>query len=510
MLRPGASGSRLRVLLLQPPSPPLMNVGREWAGGYGTAVRSDRIGYGSDPEYLAVPYMSLLFSASILERAGHEVDFVDAQIEALDDREVAQRVGELAPDLLVSVVNLPSLKGDLALLERVSSAAPQAKVVAVGTVCRGLPEEVLAGKAVAAVVEGDPEVVLPDLAQVLCEGRPVSAVPGLRLHAGEDTEATCVPATICDWASIPAPAYHLAPMHLYEHAFFGQRHRYAQVLTSRGCPFPCSYYCPYPFGFGSKTLLRRPSSVVDELAALRERHGVSFVIFRDQVLTLRRDHIEAALEGMLERRLGLDWICETRVDRVDQALLEKMRAAGCRQINYGLETCDQELFAARAKPGAAFADAEQALEWTRKAGIEAHLHLIVGFPGETWQSVRRTARVVAGLSVKEVGVAIMTPYPGTQLYSEALARGLILTQDWTEYTGFRPVMRTERLSAEDLVRAQSLILEAHGRRGRLRRAVRSRLGRAWRGITDCRRGSSERSGVLPSSSPTAPRGDWKS
>lgn len=502
MLRSRRSDSRLHILLLHPPSPPLMNVGREWAGGYGTAVSSDRPCYGSDPEYLAVPYMSLLFSASLLEEAGHQVSFVDAQVEALDAQQVTHLVAELAPDLLVSVVNLPSLKGDLALLERVSNAAPQVKVIAVGTVCRGLPEEVLAGKAVIAAVEGDPEVVLPDLAEALRDGRPIAEVAGLRLRSRDGTQATSAPAALSDWATIPTPAYHLAPMHRYEHAFLGQRHRYAQVVTSRGCSFACSYYCPYPFGLGSKVLFRDPSRVVDELTTLKQQFGVSFIIFRDQVFTLRRSHAEAVLDGMLERKLDLNWICETRVDRVDEVVLGKMRAAGCRQINYGLETADPQLFESRAKPGGVFREAREALRLTRRTGIRAFAHLMVGLPGETWESVRLTARALYRLAVDDVGVAIATPYPGTRLYEEASTKGWLLTDDWSRYTGFRPVMRTEHLDEDDLLRAQDFLRSAHSRRHRLTGAVRRRLRWTWDAL---RRTSRQQSRI--STAPGQLRGD---
>jgi len=277
-------------------------------------------------------------------------------------------------------------------------------------------------------------------------------------------------------------------MELYEHLLHGLRRRYALVATSRGCPFSCSYYCPYPFGFGRRIQFRRPEEVGRELELLHRNFAVSFIIFRDQVFTLRPRQAEAVCDEIIKRKLDIEWLCETRVDRVSEAILSKMREAGCVQVNYGMETGDEQLFAARAKPGATFAELDRALRWTEEAGMSAHVHLIVGFPEETWGSVRRTARVVSGLPAKEVGVAIMTPYPGTQLHRQAVESGLVLTGDWSRYTGFQPVMRTEHLSADDLVRAQAMILEAHRSRGRFRRNLNNRLAQAWTRFTRARTG----------------------
>src|SRR5689334_3857647 len=109
----------MRVLILQPPSPPLMNVKRDLAGGMGVADPSPRRRFGHDPKYITMPYLSLLYTAGVLERDGHHVTFLDAQEEDLDKAQVVEQVKRYDPDAVVQLLNLPSVYGDLEILKAV-------------------------------------------------------------------------------------------------------------------------------------------------------------------------------------------------------------------------------------------------------------------------------------------------------------------------------------------------------------------------------------------------------
>src|SRR5215831_9035122 len=109
----------MRVLILQPPSPPLMNVKRDLAGGMGVADPSPRTRFGHDPKYITMPYLSLLYAAGVLERDGHQVTFLDGQEEDLDKGAVVEQVRRHVPNVIVQLMNLPSLYGDIEILKAI-------------------------------------------------------------------------------------------------------------------------------------------------------------------------------------------------------------------------------------------------------------------------------------------------------------------------------------------------------------------------------------------------------
>ena len=444
--------TRFKVLVIHPPSPPGVNIARDFAGGYGTAITSGRTRYGTDPGYMPVPYVSLLYVASALEKLGFEVRFVDGQAEDLTPDDVCGRLTEFEPSLIVGVINLPSLQQDLEFYRALRSCCGNEKTFfcAVGTVCRGVPEDVFAGNVFSAAVCADPEVVVPELAQCLEAGSNWREVEGITFPWEGDIKISAAAPRLSSLDQIGLPAYHLAPMHKYAHALSGEPGRYALVLSAKGCAGRCSYYCPYPFGFGRRIIYKSPENVIQEIEILAKNYAVTDLLFRDQTFTLNRTHAEAICDRLIARDLGVAWLCETRFDCVDRNLLEKMKAAGCFCINFGLESADAEVFRTLGKPGCTPEQAEIAVDMARNIGIDVHLHTIVGWPDDRADAAGRLIRLLKRLSPERVGVSTLTPYPGTPLRQAAIKEGLIETSDWSCYTGFKPVMRTRHLSLEEI------------------------------------------------------------
>jgi radical SAM superfamily enzyme YgiQ (UPF0313 family) len=225
--------------------------------------------------------------------------------------------------------------------------------------------------------------------------------------------------------------------------------------------------------------------VVDEIERLYNERGVRAILFRDQVFTMDWEKTGRLCDEILRRGLRIQWVVETRLDRVNVALLQKMKDAGCVRIHYGLESGDPKLFRRVGKDGAE-GRMEQLIEnflATERIGIHPHMFVLIGLLGESWQTVGRTIETVRRIKPLTLQVAIVTPYPGTALYEEAKAKGLIATGDFSKYTGFQAVMRTEDLSAEDLIRARGMILAAH-RRATFWKKRRSLAKLAWRYLKD--------------------------
>jgi anaerobic magnesium-protoporphyrin IX monomethyl ester cyclase len=426
----------------------------------GTAQPSAREAPGHDPRFYDIPWSQFLWIARGLEQRGIAVEYADLQAQPIyDATSFEARLAELQPAVLVSVANLPSLSFDLDLLQRFRRIVPDLRIVLLGPAARLDPARALRSGGADYVMEANEELVVPELcAQILRD--PEDVEPESCWHRrGEDVLRAPERQKMRDLDFVDFPAYHLLDLERYESDFFlGRRYRYMTVYTSKGCSYDCCY-CPYPFGFGSKILFRSPEKVVADIERLHREFGVEQICFRDQVFTVRKKHVESICRLLEERALPVVWICETRYDLVTPELLALMHRAGCREIHYGLETGDPELFAAIGKPGGprSLERFAEAIRWTKEAGIRVHLHTILGLPGESWATVRSSLEFLRRTRPHSVQTAILSPYPGTPLYEQLKAEGKLAPVDIEEFGGFQAVQPTEHLSVAELQRAKEYL-----------------------------------------------------
>jgi radical SAM superfamily enzyme YgiQ (UPF0313 family) len=445
--------------MLQPPSPPYLDVGRDFAGGFGVAIKVSRNSYGHEGAgFMHLPYVPLASSTSVLEREGYSPIFLDAQAEKKDLRDVLKFVEKNEPDVIIAVINLPSIYGDLNLLKAIKQENSNIKIIGIGTVCKVLTQEVLKdGIILDYAVCGEPESILPELINRVKNSEKVHNVKGIAFLRNGSIIRTPERSLIDDLDSIPFPAYHLMPMDRYKMGSAGYICNCAPIYASKGCPFQCSYYCPYPLAFGNKIRYRSPANVVAEIEYLVKEFNVEGIVFRDQTFTLNPKHTEKICQLLIEKRLNITWICETRADRVSDSLLKMMKKAGCISVIYGLETGDPKLLYEVGKPGVRLSKFFEAVKMTKKHGMFAHVHVIIGLPGENWRTIKNTLMTLFKLRVDNADFNIVTPYPGTGFFEEVKKEGLLLTEDWSNYTGLDPVLKTETMSSDDLKKAQQYL-----------------------------------------------------
>jgi len=469
-----------RVMILNLPSPPGMDVQRDFSGSYGTASSVHRRDYGHSGDVVFPVFMPYL--ATAITRQGWSIQIVDGQALRLRADAVVAAVVAAQPDFVVSLVSLPSIYGDLDLLARVKQRLPDCVMVIVGAVAGTLTDVVLQKGAVDFLVIGEypfyarpiVELVHAWQAGALPSGRVIASPTqeGASTDGREDSIGTGSGRSLDDldfdvYRAFPMDKYHYTALGTY-----GEQVDYFPILSSKGCPFPCMY-CPYPVGFGKMISYKSPERLVDEMAFLHDEFGVRAFLFRDQVFTARAERVEKICERILARRLEVQWLLETRVDKVREDLLVKMRRAGCNRIHYGIETGDADLLRQVGKPGVEKQAAIEAFRCSARPGIRTVAHVIVGLPGETRETLANTYRFLGELDPDNTSWNFATPYPGTPLFDEARRRGHILTFDWTRYTTNEVVMRTDELSGAEL----SELVRTLSRRDRTRKVLK-RVGRA--------------------------------
>ena len=171
--------------------------------------------------------------------------------------------------------------------------------------------------------------------------------------------------------------------------------------------------------------------------------------FSDDEFTLNLKRVEEICDEIKRRGLDIGWACSSRVDTINRNLLRKMRRAGCFLIYYGIESGSQRILNF-IKKGIRIDQIVKAIRWTKEAGIKTLGSFIMGFPDETREEIEETIKLSKKLKLDYAQFSIATPYPGTELYRIAKREELLLTEDWSEYTAARPVMKMKNLEVEEL------------------------------------------------------------
>jgi radical SAM superfamily enzyme YgiQ (UPF0313 family) len=262
---------------------------------------------------------------------------------------------------------------------------------------------------------------------------------------------------LLDLDRLPHPARHVLAKGGYSYSLLGNE-GFTTIQSSRGCPYSCGYYCPYPMTQGVAWRARSPAHVVAEIEDAF-RLGYRRFLFRDATFTLSRKRTVEICELLIAKGLPITIWCETRINCLDPELLALMARAGCKGINFGLESGSDDVLAAGAKQGVNVQRIRHILTETGKVGMVSHLLVAVGLPQETRASIRETYRLLGELPAHSLGVTGITPFPGTDLWYDAIKNDWVKSMDWTEYGGNGTVMVTDNLTQEDMRFAAHMMVD---------------------------------------------------
>lgn len=431
----------MKIVLVNPPSPPEFRVSRGLMGGFGMAVNPG----------LLYPPIELAHVASVLEADGHQVLIHDSDALGLDVLGAQRAIEAERPALVCIDSSSTSLDQDLSLC-RGLRASLKIPVAILGSQVTYTPGEIFANDNVDVVVRGEPEYTVRELAQRVAQGRDWEGVSGTSWRRS-DGSVVHEPERekIADLDALPLPARHLLDNQRYH--FPGIDGPVTTVKSSRGCPLNCSF-CGYTLAQGLRFRFRSPEHVIAELVNLYREHGIRQVVFRDPIFTTRKDRILAICAGILREQLPLSWQCETAVKTLDPELVETMARAGCTHISLGVESGNVEIqkrhCGSKLLDGKKNLDLERCVEVfdaCRKHGIETRAFCMVGFPEETPAMVEDTFRLVERLDPDQVQFCAVTAYPGTPLYK--LLHGS-REFDYASMTGFQALEGNEHMSAEQI------------------------------------------------------------
>lgn len=395
----------------------------------------DRFGAPSDPP------IGLASVAAVAEAAGHTVHIVDANAEDLTTAQTVSKAAAPRPDVVgISCSYSPLHNPTLQLAEGIKGelAVP---VVVGGNHATALHAYIMERSPhIDFVVRGEGERVVPRLLDAIAAGASPKDVPGITFRGDGKTVSTPDAELIEDLDSLPRPAYHLLPMDRYA------RH---SIMTARGCPFDCSY-CASNVVFGRRVRWRSPGSVTDEIEYLAQQYGDKRFWFCDDTFASSTKRAFDLIEELRQRDLGITWSCLTRANVITRALLDAMKASGCDYVSYGVESGNPGILERMGKR-VDVEDILRSLALTREAGIRCYGFFIVGYPGETWDTVMDSYGLIWRSQLDGAAFNILIPLPGTRLMDELIGKGVVALSDieW-DYMFARTPGETYELHAAEL------------------------------------------------------------
>jgi radical SAM superfamily enzyme YgiQ (UPF0313 family) len=406
----------------------------------------------------------LAYGTGVLEANGFDVFLIDAPARGVDLPKVLERVVDVHPDLVVLDTSTPSIRNDLQIAGEIRRVLPNVCIVLVGTHVSALAEEtLLASTAPDAIARREYEQTILELACLLRDFPEAKAsregfdrILGLSYRMGDRITHNPDRPFIEVIDSLPwvSPVY---KKHLNIRDYFNPNALYPMVtlITSRGCPFRCSF-CVYPQVFtGRKYRFRSIGDVLDEMEyVIREFPEARSIFFEDDTLTANKKRCLAFADGILNRGIRIPWTANSRIE-LDLETMERIRAAGCRQLCVGFESGDQQTLDTM-KKGTRLERMARFMEDSRKSGLLIHGCFMVGFPGETRESIFRTIDLAIQLKPDTVQFYPVMVYPGTEAYAEYHRRGWITAlnyENWVTPEGLHNCMiRNETLNGAELVR----------------------------------------------------------
>lgn len=391
---------------------------------------------------LAIP-LGLGYIASVLLKEGRQVEVKDFNISGLNLRRVDNIVNR-KPSIVGISCHTETYPNALIIAKRIKELDRSIKTVLGGPHVTILPEEALQEDAVDFIVIAEGEATMAELTQFLLDGKgQLAGIKGIG-YKDEDGRIKINPRReLLDPDTLPYPARDLFSLDFYAEKW--------NISTARGgCPFKCPF-CSASFIWEGYRRPRSPASIIEEIRMLYEKRGATYTFFSEDLFTVNKKWVYELLELIKQLNYPIQWGCATRVDCVDEQLIADMADAGCRAIQFGIESGSQRIL--DSVKGITKEQVVNVIKACKKVNIDVTSSFMVPFPQDTKETIRETKEFIKELNDagSQIYLSYTTPFPGTQFYQNKEELGIrLLTDKWDEYDAKHNIIETRHLSAKDI------------------------------------------------------------
>lgn len=387
------------------------------------------------------PPLGLLYMATWLRLHSHRACIVD--LSSIPQPEWMDTIPPA--DIYGFSTFTTTYQRSLQVLEVIRKANPTAWTVAGGPHASALPKHVACDFDFVVVEEGEQAIL--NLVQAL--------------EAGETPPRIVREQPVTDLDSLPFPDYSLVDIDSYHRVVAGQPS--LSILSSRGCPYRCVFCNSIVMGSGQCVRFRSAANVIEEIRLLKTAWGIVSFRFQDDIFTLNLPRLREMTAAL--RHEEIKYRCFGRVDLCSREVANLLYEGGCRHISFGVES-GSPVILERMQKGQTTDQIRQGIANAKAAGLIVRIYLIVGFPGETWETVRETVELMLECTPDEFSVYPLIPYPGTLLYEQPEMFGITaINPDFSQYfqvcrgrgTGY--IFQTDDLNREIIADMRAFIID---------------------------------------------------
>ncbi len=421
--------------------------------------------YGCSYQIYQQPNLPLLYVAGILQNQRHELDLIDFTYENNSQGALEKFLLNSRSQVYIIHSVLLSKKIDLDTSKVINKIKPNAFVIFFGPEPTRVPEEYLSHRNFI-VIRGEPEIIAKNLIEVLEKKLPLEDIKGISYLKNDRQQDNETFGIIENPDILPFPARNLVKK--YEGKFYNTKipsQPHTLILTSRGCAFRCYFCVPnsiswarelewkkYHNGQKPPLALRSAQNIITEFKQLKN-DGYKSVWVMDDMFLWGKERILEISKGIKDLNLEIGILA--RIDSIDEDIAKALKEAGCRIIDFGVESFNQEILD-YIKKDIKSEQIKPAIEIVKRCNMIPEINLMMGVcPLETKQNIKDSIKKAIELDVKYVLFSIATPFPGTELEKVAKEKGWIIEEKYKNLTenldpANKALMTMPNLSAEDL------------------------------------------------------------
>ena len=391
------------------------------------------------------PPLDIAYMSAVLEENGHLCRIKDYPVEDGSSWEtVKEDIRVFSPTMLIIYTTITSIKDDLIACRIAKEIDPDIITIAKGGDTTISPVERLEMcEQLDIALIGEPELTLLEIAR----GINLKDVTGICYRENGKIRRTAKRPFIENLDTLPFPSRHLMNQNKYVRPDTGEIQ--TTIQSSRGCPAKC-IYCLSSVVTGSNLRLRSPGNVVDELEHCVKEYNIRNFFFRADTFTWDKEWVITVCKDIIDRKLDIEWVANSRVNTVDEERLIWMKKAGCWLVSFGVESGNQDILD-KTQKGITLEESREALRLAKKQKLKTFVTYLIGMPWDTEETIMQTFDFAREIDSDFFEVILPFPFPGTKYYHIAKRDGLILDGAYDKiYDHFNSVVRTYHLSAEEL------------------------------------------------------------
>ena len=378
--------------------------------------------------------IGLAYVVSILKKSNYQIDVLDCIGEYPYLKEYSREYNLLGFGIKTLKKNLIKKKPNIVLIScpisnqhslvvkisKIVKRYTNAKIIVGGAHASAMPQSLINENTIDFIVIGEGELTISNLLKSLNQKRKIKKIPGLAFKENKKTQINPPFDFISNIDNIPFPAYELFPYENYvtsnyKHTLLNSKKRIAEIITSRGCPFECSF-CASKSVTSKKWRGRTPENVLKEIEYLKNNYKIEEIHFLDDNISLDTKRFKKLCNLM--RNNNISWTIPNGISMktIDKETIKLMKQSGCYAIFFPVETANTFINKKHIPKNPPPKTIKELIRYSHKKGLYNVGFFLLGFWEEDKKSIEKTIKFACDLKLDEAHFSILTPLPGSQYY----------------------------------------------------------------------------------------------